>query len=73
VLGIAVLQFAKESTLVLLYFQTIALSGSITIQERIKFAGCKPRIHFARQGAMIARINCKALIARSTVILQLMT
>jgi hypothetical protein len=32
---------------------------SIATQERIKFAGCKPRIRFARQGAMIARINCK--------------
>jgi uridine phosphorylase len=49
------------------------LSISIAIQERIKFAGCKPRIRFARQGAMIARINCKTLIARSSAILQLMT
>jgi hypothetical protein len=73
VLGIALLQFAKESTLELLYSQTIALYGSIAIQERIKFARCKPRICFARKRAIIARINCKALIARSTAILQLMT
>jgi hypothetical protein len=57
----------------LLYFWTIALSRRFAIQERIKFAGCKPRVHFARKGAMVARINCKALIARSTAILQLMT
>jgi hypothetical protein len=73
VLVIAVLQFAKESTLVLLYSQTVVLSGSIANQERIKFARCKSRIRFARKRAMIARINCKALIARSTAILQLMT
>jgi hypothetical protein len=49
------------------------LSRNISLQERIKFAGCKPRICFARKRAMIARIICKALIARRFAILQLMT
>jgi hypothetical protein len=28
-------------------------------EERLQVARCKPRIHFARKGAMIARIDCK--------------
>jgi hypothetical protein len=48
-LGIAVLQFAKESAPVLLYLLTIALSRDVAIQERIKFAGCKPRIRFSKR------------------------
>jgi hypothetical protein len=43
----------------------------VKFQERIQFARCKPRTRFARKGAMIARMNCKTLIARVTAILQL--
>jgi hypothetical protein len=51
----------------------LALSGIVQFQERIQFARCKPRTHFAREEGMIARINCKILIARVTTILQFWT
>jgi hypothetical protein len=58
-LGTAVLQLAKGSTQVLLYSWTNCIVWNIAIKEETQVARCKPRIRFARKGAMIARINCK--------------
>jgi hypothetical protein len=41
----------------------------VQFQERIQFARYKPRTRFARKEALLARINCKILIARITAIL----